>query len=194
LARLQEEHQQQKRAIEERAQAELKLREERNKRKLAEELARQEAVHQLQKEVAEARQQTEQRILQEKLEEKRRLARQAEREAEKERQRLKEIQIRKENLAREQRQMEAAQREKAEKERKKREMIAKNVLAARCRAEMRSQREVFFKACSRRTVRAYTFTFENQAPDFINWCDRCFQLIRFGGYRRKFFLSYLPPT
>jgi len=194
LARLQEEHQQQKRAIEERAQAELKLREERNKRKLAEELARQEAVHQLQKEVAEARQQTEQRILQEKLEEKRRLARQAEREAEKERQRLKEIQIRKENLAREQRQMEAAQREKAEKERKKREMIAKNVLAARCRAEMRSQREVFFKACSRRTVRAYTFTFENQAPDFINWCDRCFQLIRFAGYRRKFSLFYLPPT
>ncbi|KAL5326313.1 hypothetical protein ACEPPN_007451 [Leptodophora sp. 'Broadleaf-Isolate-01'] len=192
LARLQEEHQKQKRAMKERAQAELKLREEQNQRKLAAEIARQKAAHQLQKELVEEKQRTEQRIQQEKLEEKKRLARQAQREAEKERQRLKEIQIRKEKLAREQRVMEAAQKEKAEKERKKREMIAKNVLAARHRAEMKTQREVFFEACSRWTVRAYTFTFENQAPDFLSWCDRCFQLIRFGGYRRNFSPSYPP--
>ena len=194
LASLQEEHQQQKRAMEEHAQAELKLREKQNQHKLAEELAHQNATHQLQKELIEARQRAEQRIRKEKFEEKRRLARQAEREAEKERQRLKEMQIEKEKLAREQRQMEAAQIEKAEKEKEKREMIAKNVLAARYRAEMRTQREVFFEACSRWTVRANTFTFEDQAPDFINWCDRCFRLIRFGGYRRKFFLSYPPST
>jgi hypothetical protein len=192
LARLQEEHQQQKRTMEKRAQVELKLTEEKNQRKLAEELARQKAAHQLQKELVEARQRTEQRIQQEKLEEKKRLARQAEREAERERQRLKEIQIQKEKLAREQRHMEAAQKEKAEKERKKREMIAKNVLAARYRAEMKTQRDVFFQAFSKWTVRAYTFTFENQAEDFMSWCDRCFQLIRFGGYRREFFVFAQP--
>jgi hypothetical protein len=189
-ARLQEEHQRQKIAMEERAQAELKLREEKNQRRLVEELRRQKAAHQLQKEIAEARQRTEQRIQQEKLEEKRRVARRAEQEAERERQRLKELQIRKEQLAREQKQMEADQREKMEMERRRREMIGKNVLAARCRAEMKTQREIFFEACSRWTVRACTFTFENQAPDFTSWCDRCFRLIRFGGYRRQYFLSF----
>lgn len=185
LAKLQEDHQQQKRAMEDRAQAELKLREEQNQRKLAEQLARQKAVHQLRKELIEARQRTEQRIQHEKLEEKRRLARQAEREAETERQRLKDIQIRKERLAREQRQMEATRIVKEKEEMTKREMIAKNVLAARYRAEMKTQRDAFFQACSRWTVRAYTFTFENQATDFVSWCDRCFKLIRFGGYRRE---------
>lgn len=190
LARLQEEHQQQKRAMEERAQAELKRREEQNQRKLTEELARQKAVQQLQRELAEARQRTEERRQREKLEEIAKQARQAEREAEKERQRLKEIQLRKEKLAEERRQMEAAQRANAEKERQKRELIAKNVLAASYRAEVKTQRQVFFEACSRWTVRTYTFTFENQAPEFMSWCDRCFQLITFGGYRRKRFISY----
>lgn len=192
LARTQEEHHQQKKIIEERAQAELRIREEENQRKLAEELARQKSAHQLQKELIAARQRTEQRIQREQLAEKRRQAQQAEQEAERERQRLRQIQIRKEQLAQEQKRLDAARLEIAEKEKKKRELIGKNVLAARYRAEMKTQRDVFFQACQRWTVRANTFTLENQAPDFVSWCDRCFQLIRFGGFRREF-SSPLPP-
>jgi hypothetical protein len=182
--RLHEEHQQQKSVIENRAKAELKIREEQNKRKLAEQLTRQKAAHQLQKKLVEDKQRAEQLLQQVKLEEKQRLAREAEREAEKERQRLRAIRERKEKLAEEQRKIEAARKEKEEREKKRREAIAKNVLAARYRSEQRAQREIFFEALSKRTVWAYTFIFKQQAPEFMNWCDRCFHLIRFGGYYR----------
>jgi hypothetical protein len=58
------------------------------------------------------------------------------------------------------------------------------MLAARYRLELRTQRRIFFEALSKWIVRAYTFTYAQQTPDFTNWCDRCFHLIRFGGFHR----------
>jgi colicin import membrane protein len=170
--------------MEDRAKAELKSREEQNKRRLAEQLARQKAAYQLQKQLVEENQRAEQLLQQAKIEEKNRLAREAKRKAEKERERLKAIQERKEKLAKEQRQMEAARKENEAKEQKRREIFAKKMRAASYRSELRIQRQTLSDALSKWTVRAYTFTFEQQTPEFINWCDRCFHLIRFGGYYR----------
>lgn len=186
--RLHEENQKQKRVIENRAKAELKSREEQNKRKLVEQLARQKSAYQLQKQLAE----DEHRVKRAEIEEKNRLAREARRKAEKERQKLKALQEQKEKLAREQRQIEAARKEKEAKERKRRETIAKNTIASGYRLEFKTQRRIFFEAVSKWTVNAHTFTFEQQTPEFINWCDRCYYRIRFSGHYRMYYLCPSP--
>lgn len=177
-----QEHQREKNDMEHRAKAELIKRDEENKRKIAGQLARQKEAYRLQRQLFEERQRTEQLLQQAKLEERQRIAR----EADQERQKLRAIQEQKEKLAEEQKKIEAALREKEENEKIRRESIAKDILAVRYRSEFKAQRERFFEALSRWTVTAYTFPFEQQAPEFINWCDRCFQLINFSGYYRTY--------
>jgi hypothetical protein len=185
VIKLEGEHKQQKKEMEERHKAELKHQEDSNKRNLARQRARQKSIQNLRTRLAKEQAHVEERLQRAEIEERNRVALQVEQEAERERQKLRAIQEQKRKLAEEERQMAAAHKERLAEEKKLREAWSRDLLSSRYRLELHSQIQNFQVAISRWAVMTRVYTFAGQTPLFMNWCDKCFDLVGFRGVYRK---------
>ena len=181
LAQLKAEHEAQLAKAKVDAEIALKARDEENHRRAQEQLRRHESVKEAQEKLL-REQKAEGERLRARLEA---MEREAESHKEMERKRLEEIKAENKRLEAERERLKNESAKRQADENKRLNEQRKRLLSKQYRTQFASQSQNLDRAKQHGMVSVRLYSFHEQTPAFLRWCDRCFALIGFRSFYRK---------
>lgn len=181
LAQLKAEHEAQLVKAKRDAEIALKIRDEENQKRAQEQLRRHESVKEAQEKLL-REQEMEGERLRARLEA---MEREAESHRHKERKRLEEIKAENKRLEAEREHLKNESAKRQADEHRRLSEQKKKFLGKQYCTQFESQSQTLDRARQHRMVSAKLYGFNQQTPAFLRWCDRCFTLIGFRAFYRK---------